>query len=104
MPIWRITSGVIAGVALPMWVSTRGPRPHRQATGMPWMLPDGVASAVLKSECASSHSTRSCLPVSRQWSATALIELGSEVGDTHGFRPHRGATVAGADVGGNADQ
>ena len=30
-----------------------GPIPHRQATGMPWMLPLGVIWLVLKSACAS---------------------------------------------------
>ncbi len=66
--------GVIAGTCPPIPVSTSGPWPHRQATGMPWMLPDGVMVAVLRSAWASNHSTRSLRPVSRQWRATALIE------------------------------
>ena len=74
MPIWRIHFGEIAGTWPPMPVSSGGPKPHRQATGMPWMLPVGVIAEVLKSACASSHSTRSLRPVSRQWRATALIE------------------------------
>ncbi len=41
---------------------------------MPWMLPDGVSSAVLKSACASTQMMRSFLPVARQWAATALID------------------------------
>ena len=59
MPIWRICSGRIAGISPPMPVSISGPWPHRQATGMPWMLPDGVMVAVLRSAWASNHSTRS---------------------------------------------
>ncbi|KAG1529173.1 hypothetical protein G6F45_014158 [Rhizopus arrhizus] len=74
MPIWCICAGVIAGDVPPSRVSASGPRPHRQATGMPWMLPDGVTSLVLKSECASSHSTRRVLPCSRHQRATAVIE------------------------------
>ena len=66
---------LIAGaVAPPISTSSRGPKPHRHATGMPWMLPLGESSLVLKSACASSHNTRSFLPSSRQWRATALIE------------------------------
>ena len=34
---------------------------------MPWRLPLGVSVAVLKSAWASSHSTRSFFPASRQW-------------------------------------
>ena len=41
---------------------------------MPWILPLGVSPLVLKSAWASSQSTRSFLPVSRQGRATALIE------------------------------
>ncbi len=41
---------------------------------MPCTLPLGDSRLVLKSACASSHSTRSFLPCSRQWRATALIE------------------------------
>ena len=73
MPTWRTWSAVIAGVNPAIAVSGSGPSPHRQATGMPWMLPDGVISRVLKSACASSHSTRSFLPVARQCAATAAI-------------------------------
>ena len=58
----------------PNRVSASGPSPHRQATGMPCTLPDGVTSLVLKSECASSHSTRRSLPCSRHQRATAVIE------------------------------
>ena len=74
MPIWRTHFGLIAGTVPPISISSCGPWPHRQATGMPWMLPLGVSALVLKSACASSHSTRSFLPASRQWRATALIE------------------------------
>ena len=74
MPIWRTTLASMAGVVPPMPVSSAGPWPHSSATGMPWMLPLGVRAAVLKSAWASSHNTRSCLPVSRQWRATALME------------------------------
>ena len=74
MPICRTIAGVIAGDSPPSFVSASGPIPHRQATGMPWMLPDGVTSLVLKSECASSHRTRSFLPAWRQCLATAVIE------------------------------
>ena len=41
---------------------------------MPWMLPLGVSTLLLKSAWASSQITRSFLFVSRQWRATALIE------------------------------
>ena len=41
---------------------------------MPWILPLGVRTLVLKSACASSHKMRSFLPVVRQWRATALME------------------------------
>ena len=64
----------MAGASPPSFVSASGPMPHRHATGIPWMLPDGVTSLVLKSECASSQSTRSFLPACRQWRATAVIE------------------------------
>ncbi|MCY1378644.1 hypothetical protein D9M69_662990 [compost metagenome] len=74
MPICRTIDGVIAGASPPSLVSASGPMPHRQATGMPWMLPEGVTSLVLKSECASSHSTRSFLPTLRQCCATAVME------------------------------
>ena len=74
MPICRTIAGVIAGDSPPSFVSASGPMPHRHATGMPWMLPDGVTALVLKSECASSHSTRSFRPVRRQCRATAVIE------------------------------
>ena len=73
MPIWRMSSGRIAGVVPPSAVSAFGPSPHRQATGMPCTLPEGVTWCVLKSACASSQSTRSFLPVARQWFATAVM-------------------------------
>ncbi len=38
--------------------------PHSSAADMPCMLPDGVVSGVLKSACASSHSTTSGRPAS----------------------------------------
>ena len=56
----------IAGALPPSSVSSRGPLPHRHATGMPWTLPDGVIVLVLKSACASSQRMRSFLPRSRQ--------------------------------------
>ena len=74
MPICRTHLGEMAGTWPPISMSSLGPKPHRQATGMPWMLPLGVSALVLKSAWASSHSTRSFLPVSRQWRATALME------------------------------
>jgi len=73
MPIWRISDGWIAGARPPRFTSASGPRPHRQATGMPCTLPEGVTWLVLKSAWASSQSTRSFLPVSRQWRATAVM-------------------------------
>ncbi len=74
MPICRTCSGNSAGALPPRWVSVSGPSPHRQATGMPCTLPEGVTSLVLKSECASSHSTRNGRPCSRQYLATAVME------------------------------
>jgi hypothetical protein len=65
---------LIAGTLPPISISSFGPKPHRHATGMPWMLPLGVRTSVLKSAWASSQRTRSFLPASRQWRATALIE------------------------------
>ena len=47
---------------------------------MPCTLPVGVSALVLKSVCASSHSTRRFLPSCRQWRATALEGLDA---DTH---------------------
>ena len=44
--------------------------PQKKATGMPCMLPDGEVAGVLKSECASSHSTNSGRPASAAWRAT----------------------------------
>ena len=73
MPIWRMSCGDRAGLWPPMPVSSVGPWPHRQATGMPCRLPEGVSVAVLRSAWASSQSTRRRRPVSRQWRATALM-------------------------------
>ncbi|MNN42777.1 hypothetical protein D3C81_1569830 [compost metagenome] len=74
MPTWRIDRGDMAGVTPLRAVSGAGPSPHRQATGMPWILPVGLVLPVLASAWASSHSTSNRLPVSRQWRAAALIE------------------------------
>src|SRR5205807_765974 len=73
-PSSRTHEGSSAGVVPQSPVSAAGPKPHRQASGMPWTLPLGESSLVLKSACASSHSTRSFLPCSRQYRATAPIE------------------------------
>ena len=74
MPTWRISDGSIAGAWPPRWVSAPGPRPHRQATGMPCTLPLGVMSLVLKSVWASSQITRKRRPRRRQCAATAAME------------------------------
>ena len=73
MPIWRSDLGLSAGTVPPISIKGCGPCPHRQATGMPCTLPLGVSTLVLKSAWASSHSTRSFLPASRQKRATALM-------------------------------
>ena len=41
------------------------PRPIAAATGMPWMLPDGLVSGVLRSPCASIHSIAPGAPAAR---------------------------------------
>ena len=56
-----------------MPVSSSGPSPSRQATGMPWMFPEGVSSLVLMSAWASTQMTRSFLPALRQCAAMALM-------------------------------
>jgi hypothetical protein len=44
MPIWRILRAERRHLP-PISTSSCGPWPHRQATGMPWMLPLGVSAA-----------------------------------------------------------
>ena len=56
--------------------------PASSAADMPCMLPDGVVVGVLKSACASSHSTNSGAPASCAWRATPVD------------RSHREAVIA----------
>ena len=71
-----VLAGRSVGVAPQSSINPGGPKPDRQATGMPCRLPLGVISAVFASACASSHSTRRRWPLARQWRATALMEPG----------------------------
>ena len=77
MPICRSSGARRAGscgLKPPSSTSSAGPSPNRQATGMPCRLPVGVSAAVLKSACASSHSTRSLRPCARTCRATAEMD------------------------------
>ena len=73
-PTWQKAEAGSAGTQSDSAAKAAGPSPQRLATGMPCRLPLGELSGVLQSECASSHSTRRCLPVARQCRATALME------------------------------
>ncbi len=63
-PIIATLAGSMTGVGSSQsWTNSGAPRPHSAASGIPWILPDGVVSAVLKSAWASTHSTPIFFPL-----------------------------------------